>query len=109
MKVLYEELDGKVQPCVALMLGKKGHYTMKIVEETGVTKTEEMDNHTLSLRDTQSMDAFSTNAAMVSINEDDLSFVDNLMKEIGSEEGGASACEEDDMDVDDKAASGLGN
>lgn len=82
LKVIYEELDGKVQPCVALALGKKGHYTMKISEETGVQKTEELDDSSKALRDNQSDSAFATNAAMVEIKEDDLSYIDDLLESI---------------------------
>jgi hypothetical protein len=71
--IIFEEIEGKVQPCIGIRQGKKGHYTMFLEDIVGVKKEEVIDDGEVHLREGQADFKFQQNASHISVNDQDLS------------------------------------
>ena len=92
-KVIYEELDGKVQPCIAYRLGKKGHFTMVPEHIRGFKKEEHIDDGSATLREGQIDSKFKANARQLDVAEDDLSDLTAILDSltVAGHDGSASS------------------
>jgi phage-related minor tail protein len=82
--VIFEEISGKIQPCIGIRAQKAGHYRMVVEDIIGVSKSEIIDDGESHLREGQADDKFVQNAAHVSVNMDELSdCIDSVLQLVG--------------------------
>jgi hypothetical protein len=82
--IIFEEIEGKVQPCIGIRQGKKGHYKMFLEDIVGVKKEEVIDDGEVHLREGQADFKFDQNASQISVNEQDLSdCIDSVLALVG--------------------------
>jgi len=114
LRIMYEEVEGKVQPCVGRLLGKLGHYTMVTEDIVGAKQTEMLDDGSAQLMSGQADNRFEMAATAIGIEEADLSFLDDLLngngdptKATGDDGENASDGENGDSDDEEEPQSSI--